>query len=322
MTHIDISKVLPWYVSGFGMGRVNYLSGYRFSQGTYRSLLGKSVSLMATVPDLVWIDSGEFFGPPVVNDLKERFSAPILLLNLDDPTGFRDRSRFASLRSALPYYDYAVTVRKETEREMVMAGVKSVIRVYRAFDEVAHAPFPNRSDVPSLYCSEVAFIGTWMRQEKRDEFIIALLNRDVPVNVWGSRWEKSPYWNRLKKHYRGGALEGRDYVSAIQGSKICLGMLSKGNRDLHTTRSSEVPYAGGLLCAERTSEHLEMYAEGKEAVFWEDAEECAAVCIDLLRDDAKRERIRDAGMRRVRELNVGNEDICTQILNAVFSNNI
>jgi hypothetical protein len=102
---------------------------------------------------------------------------------------------------------------------------------------------------------------------------------------------------------------------AIKGSKICLGLLSRQNRDLHTTRSMEIPYAGGLLCAERTREHLFLYEEDKEAIFWSDAHECATKCIELLKDEDKRERIRLAGMVRVRINKVGNEDICRQILN-------
>jgi spore maturation protein CgeB len=138
------------------------------------------------------------------------------------------------------------------------------------------------------------------------------------VSIWGGRWQKSPSWNRLKPYFRGGGLGGRDYVAAIQGAKICIGMLSKGNRDLHTQRSLEVPFVGGLFCAERTSEHQKMYQEGVEAVFWSDAIECARVCNELLANDSLRESIRLAGMKRVRLLGVGNEATCETILENAF----
>jgi len=105
-------------------------------------------------------------------------------------------------------------------------------------------------------------------------------------------------------------------VAAIQGAKLCLGLLSKENRDLHTQRSAEIPYAGGLFCAERTSEHRQLYTEGAEAVFWSDAEECIQACRRLLADEPLRERIRIAGMHRIRALGLGNESICRQILQA------
>jgi spore maturation protein CgeB len=186
-----------------------------------------------------------------------------------------------------------------------------------AYDEVLHS-----SDAISVkkileHKSDVCFIGTWMRYEARDDFLLKLVDRGVNVSIWGDRWHKSRHWARIQSHWRGPALSGQDYVAAIRGAKVCLGLLSKGNRDLHTTRSMEIPYAGGLLCAERTSEHLELYREDEEAVFWSSAEECAAKCLALLQDDDRREQIRLAGMRRVRENKVGNEDICRHILNAV-----
>ena len=52
--------------------------------------------------------------------------------------------------------------------------------------------------------------------------------------MWSDRWQKPP---------------------------LCLGLLSKGNRDLQTTRSLENPYAGGPLCAQRTSERLALYVK-------------------------------------------------------------
>ena len=91
---------------------------------------------------------------------------------------------------------------------------------------------------------------------------------------------------------------GEDYAKAIQCAKVNLGLLSKGNRDLHTTRSLEIPAIGGLLCAERTAEHLEMYMEGEEALFWSTAEECASVCRAVLDDEPRRQRIAAAGHAR------------------------
>jgi hypothetical protein len=150
--------------------------------------------------------------------------------------------------------------------------------------------------------------------ERRHEFMINLVNRGVPLSIWGNGWKNGPGWSKLKDYWRGPGLLGAEYAAAVQRADICLGLLSKGNRDLHTTRSSEIPFAGGLLCAERTSEHLEMYKEGEQAVFWRDEEECADVCLKLLSDRRKCAEIRRQGADRVRQLGVGNEDTCRAIL--------
>ncbi|WP_324672910.1 glycosyltransferase [Hymenobacter sp. GOD-10R] len=308
----DVHKVVASQLDSPLLHAIHYRTGFRLLQGKITKWLTGLLEKNSAY-DVVWVDSGELLSPASLNVLKS-LGCPVVLYNLDDPTGKRDGRRFDVLLKALPLYDLVAVVRKESEEECRQLHAKRVLRVLRSYDEVAHKPFDSIDDIPASFRSEVVFIGTWMRHEKRDDFMMELLRQGVPLSIWGSRWSKSPHWETLKASYRGGNLSGRDYVAAIQGSKICLGLLSKGNRDLHTQRSLEVPYAGGLFCAERTTEHQEIYEEGKEAVFWADAAECATICKKLLSDDALRESIRLAGMRKIRAIGVGNEDICRKIL--------
>lgn len=294
-------------------GAIHYRTGYMLLQGKVFRWISEILQKRTDSIDLIWVDSGEFLGSRAVSKLKS-YGCPVILYNVDDPTGKRDGNRFKSLLAALTKYDLVVVVRPETEADCRRLGAKNVLKVLRSYDEVAHKPFEDYNDIPESYRSDVAFIGTWMTNEGRDEFLLGLIKRGVPVSIWGGRWQKSPHWEALKPSYRGGALDGRNYVAAIQGAKICIGLLSKGNRDLHTQRSLETPYIGGVLCAERTSEHLEMYDEGTEAVFWNDVTECADKCKELLSNEQKRESIRRAGMEKVRRSKVGNEDVCKKIL--------
>ena len=294
---------------------IHYRTGYMLLQKEVEAWINNIVN-SSIRPDFIWVDSGELFGKGCLRALKT-LNCPVVLYNVDDPTGKRDGNRFNSLLKAITLYDLIVVVRKESENECMLLGAKQVMRVFRSYDEVAHQPFSHLSDIPEQFKSEVAFIGTWMRHEKRDEFLLDLVKQGIPVSIWGNRWQKSPYWSELKQYYRGKALSGRDYVAAMQGSKICLGLLSKGNRDLHTQRSLEVTYAGGLFCAERTTEHEDLYIEGKEAMFWSGAAECSTVCKELLTNDSKREAIRLGGMHKIRSLKLGNEDICREVINSL-----
>jgi len=295
---------------------LHYRTGFRFLQSAVFKWLEAEIKKAGNI-DIIWIDSGELIGPKCVQLLRST-NHPVILFNVDDPTGSRDGHRFDLVVKSIPYYDLIVVVRKESEDEFLSLNAKKVLRVFRSYDEVAHRPFDNVTEIPSKYRSKVAFIGTWMRQENRDEFLLALLENGIPISIWGNRWNKSKHWDKLKSVHRGGSLSGRDYVAAIQGADICLGFLSKGNRDLHTQRSLEVPFSKGLFCAERTSEHLELYTEGKEAVFWQDAEECIAICKNLLVDQELREQIKENGKNKVESLKIGNEDICRQVL-SIFS---
>jgi hypothetical protein len=290
----------------------HYRTGYRFLQAAIEHWIGLMLSSLDRF-DMAWIDNGELLGAKSVR-LLNGIGLLTVLFNHDDPTGGRDGRRFESLLKAIALYEFCAVVRQINVQEYCALGAKSVLRIWMSYDEVVHAPYSDKADIPEIFRSEVVFIGTWMRGEGRDQFVLDLLQRGIPVSIWGQRWQKSPLWNQLKSFYRGGNLSGRDYVAAIQGAKVCLGMLSKGNRDLHTTRSMEIPYAGGVLCAERTSEHRELYEEGVEAVFWRDGDECARQCRRLLDDDAWRESVRSAGMARVRASHRGHEDVCRVIV--------
>ncbi len=298
-------------------GAVNFKSGFIFLQKKMQAWLEHVTKDLKPPPDLIWIDMGELFGPKCMEVLK-RLGCRIVTYNVDDPTGKRDGYRFKQFIKSIPFNDLIVVVREESARECEQLGAKKVVRVYRSYDEEVHKPFPSLSEIPGKFNSDVVFIGTWMRHEQRDEFLLKLMDQGLPVSIWGDRWPKSPLFSKLKDAWRGNGSYGRDYVAAIQASKICIGMLSKGNRDLHTTRSLEIPFAGGLFCGERTTEHQWLYKENEEAVFWSDASECARICKTLLQDDALRERIRLAGMKKVRSLQLGNEDVVRKIVQMVL----
>ncbi len=297
----------------------HFNTGYVFVQHRMKRWIMNDHEPSKKKYDLVWVDSGELFGAHCVQLLAKKFGCAVVLYNVDDPTGRRDGRRFASLQKALPYYDLVVVVREETEKECRELGAKKVLLVRRSYDEISHLPFENPEDIPSTLRSEVAFIGTWMRNENRDDFLLRLVENGVPISIWGDRWKKSKHFKRLRPYWKGAAIYNRDYVAAVQGSKVCIGMLSKGNRDRHTTRSLEIPYIGSVFCAERTPDHLAMYKEKSEAVFWNDAEECSALCMDLLADDNQREALRLAGMKKVREIRAGNEDVCKAVLSHLFA---
>lgn len=295
-------------------GKIHYLTGYRLVGTMVHHWLGEQTFGLSF--DLVWVNGGYAISAENVEWLRQRFGPVVSYMN-DDPTGWRDPLNWATYCRAIANYDLCAVVRIQSELEFRQLGAIKVVRVWMSFDEIVHAPLLANQPISAPFHSKVAFIGTWMKdggRNGRDYLLSKLVEAGIPISIWGDRWQKSPNWPKLKPFWRGGALGGRDYVAAIQGAKISLGFLSKGNRDLHTTRSAEIPFAGGLLCAERTSEHLQMYQDGVEAVFWSSADECIRQCQQLLKDDERRKQIRDAGMARIRHLGFGNEIICRRIL--------
>ena len=273
------------------------------------------VGLGETRFDMTWVDNGRNVGPLLVHELQNRYG-PVVNYNVDDPYGRRDRFAWSLYKKAVPAYNLVVVVREENVAEANALGAKKVLRVYRSADEVAHAPRALTEADHALWDSQVVFVGTYFPE--RSPFMAELIRRGVPLTIYGGLWEKAKDWRLIQTAWKGpGTTRDDDYAKAIQCAQVSLGLLSKGNRDLHTTRSLEVPSLGTVFCAERTPEHQYLYCEGEEAVFWSDAAECAGACLRLLANDGLRREIARRGRERCLRNGTMNEQILSHVLSQI-----
>jgi spore maturation protein CgeB len=262
--------------------------------------------------DLVWVNGGELLGARTVA-LLHQVSPKVVNYNNDDPFGTRDRRRWMLYKEAVPQYELVVVVREVNIGEAYAAGARRVLRVFISADEVANAPLALTEREKAAWASDVVFAGAWMPE--RGPFLSKLLKLGVPLTIYGSDWHKAAERSVLKPVWASpGVLGLEDYLKALQCAKVCLGLLSKGNRDHHTRRSIEIPYIGSVLCAERTAEHVAMYKEGVEAVFWSTPEECATRCHELLSDPRRRQEIAVNGRRRCLANGHLNERVMSRIV--------
>lgn len=264
--------------------------------------------------DFILVHGGALVGPALVKNLK-KFSPIVVNYNYDDPFSNRDRNLWRLYLKAVPYYDLLVVVRENNISEAYSLGAKKVLRVFRSADEIAHCPRSLTEEDHIKWKTDVLFVGTWMPE--RGPFMAALLIAGLPLSIYGNGWQKAKEWPTLKGAWKGKAIYGDDYAKAIQTAKISLGLLSKGNRDLHTTRSMEIPFFGGLLCGERTTEHLKLYQEGEEAVFWSDITECISICKMLLTNEERRKKIATKGRIRCIQNNNFNEALILEVISSV-----
>jgi spore maturation protein CgeB len=310
VVHLDLRQWLPatvwvdrvtWRIGG-------HVFGVWLAAQVRRRLAGQRY-------DLVHVDNGEHVSAPVLRALRE-LAPRVINYNIDDPTGPRDRQRFEAYRRALPGYDLVAVVREENVAECRALGARHVVRVWRTADEINHAPRRLNPELQQRWQTDVLFLGTWMPE--RGGLLKALVDLGVPLTVRGSHWQKAPEWPVLRACWQGDSLAGDDYALALQCARVSLGLVSLGNRDQHTTRSLEIPALGGLLCAQRTPEHQQMYQEGTEAVFWSDARECAQQVLSLLSDEPRRQRMAQAGHARFLRNRHGNQDVMQMLLDAAW----
>jgi hypothetical protein len=102
----------------------------------------------------------------------------------------------------------------------------------------------------------------------------------------------------LARACRGGEVYADDYARALTGAKIGLGLLRKVCPDQHTTRTFEIPACGSMLLADRTSEHRELFDEGREAEFFASTEELVDKAKFYCGDESARLRVAGAGVGR------------------------
>lgn len=264
--------------------------------------------------DVVWVDNGETVGRHLARALRARCDH-MVNHNLDNPFTGRDGWRWRLFLAALPVYDLFVTPRRSSQIAAMQAGAVRAVEMMQSADEEVHRLAVLTDADRQKFGSEVVFAGTWMPE--RGLFMKQLLQRGVPLRIIGPRWTKAPEYEVLAAVVTSAGMDDDTYVKVISGAKIAVGLLSSGNDDIHTTRSLEIPAIGTLFCAPRTPDHEKLYDDGKEAVFFRDADECADLCLALLADDPRRRAIASAGHARANRNQRYNERICSDILEAL-----
>ncbi|GAB4355475.1 MAG: hypothetical protein Kow006_21830 [Gammaproteobacteria bacterium] len=316
----EVELVDPWsFLPSAGLARkVLWKLTYEVGPAWLERFVARRLSevLAGRRFDLVWNNQCELVGLRITHLLKAHAGRLVTYAD-DDPFGTRDKRRFSLYRKAMNHYELVAVVREPNITEARASGASRVIRVPRAADEVAHRPLDLTPEERAALASEVLFIGTWMPE--RGPFMARLLELGVSLSIRGNGWQKAREWPLLSRVWKGPGIEGADYVKAIQCAKVCLGLVSKSNRDLSTHRSAEIPYIGSVLCAERTADHLAMYREGEEAVFWDTPEECAEKCIALLENEAWRLRVARSGRERCVQSGYVNERLVGGILETLYS---
>lgn len=145
------------------------------------------------------------------------------------------------------------------------------------------------------YRSDVVFIGHF-EPDGRDQAIAYLISKGVSIRIWGP----TKSWNLSKViDFPVFPALGSEYTKALSAAKICLCFLSKKNNDTYTRRCFEIPACGKLLLAERTKFLSELFVDNKEACFFSSKEELLLKIEWLLNDSRAREKIANAGMKKV-----------------------
>jgi spore maturation protein CgeB len=232
--------------------------------------------------------------------------------SLDDMFAHHNRSIFYSM--SLKLYDMVVTCKSYNVIELKTLGAKKILLQNQAFSKDIHKP---HDGCTNEFSDKVVFIG--FPEKERNQSMMYLAENGVKVDIYGypEAWGKIDYTHEnITLHAK--SLYGEEYAKALSCAKISLCFLRKKNRDLQTSRSIEIPACGGFMLAERTNEHLELFEEDKEAVYFETDEELLKKVKYYLENDEERIEMQRNGYKRCITSGYSYNDRVKEILNEVL----
>lgn len=278
------------------------------------SLLNTEILGRAGGFDVLFVVKGNFVTRSTLAKLKSlRFPPRIVGWSCDDV--FLGHNNSEILKKAASLYDIFYTAKSLniSNGELTAMGFPRARFLPQGFDRDVHRPFPVKD---SRFAGKVVFVG--YGETDRFEKMNYLARNGVEVHVWGNGWTSAM---RRKAHallrIHGEALIGDDYADALSNAAISLCFLRKINRDLHTSRTFEIPACGGFMLAERTEEHRRYFEEDVEAVYFSDAEELLEKTRRYLEDEAGRDRIAAAGRRRCLDSDYSYHALARQMISEV-----
>lgn len=252
------------------------------------------------VPHIIWIEKGNMIRASTLSALRG-IVADAAIVSYSEDDMFLAHNRTRTYRKSLPYYDCVFTTKAPNvdPAELPALGARRVIAVDKAFDPHLHYPVAVSDSDVARYGADVGFVGSY--EEARARSLAHLAANGITVRVWGNGWEA------LRDRPPGLNIEGRAVVNAgddlaytktLCATRINLGFLRKLNRDTQTDRSVEIPACGAFMLAERSDDHLRLFADGKEAAFFGSDGELLEKTRYYLAHEQERAAIARAGRQR------------------------
>jgi hypothetical protein len=280
--------IYPYLIEGSKLARSMH---HRFAWGLAISRLNQALQTAAgdLDVDLVWIDKGTWVHRETLRILAgpERR----LVHFAGDSMILLNRSRH--FVASIPSYDILITTKSFEVDSYRSLGARQVVFLFHGYDASLYRPINVASDDLPRFASDVCFVGRCEPHYRQR--ISAVADTGADVAVWGD-WHRATIGRpKLRRLVRGSGAWGEDYVKALNATKIGLGLLTKYVPEKSTTRSFEIPACGTFLLAERSTEHLKLFEEGREAEFFGTDGEMKEKLAWYLEHDDERQRIGAAG---------------------------
>lgn len=218
----------------------------------------------------------------------------------DDPFRKRGSALYRHLKKAMPAYDGYHVNRHCNVAEANACGLKQVRVLMTYYIPWLHQPSSLSPQEQQIWESDVVFVGH-AEPDVRIECLTKSVRAGIKFKIFGGdeQWKPAIPHDVYRAIQPTPRISPADCRKALCASKIGACFFSKWNRDQYTHRSWEIPACGVFLLSERTPAMQEFYVEGKEAEFFDTADEFVDKLQFYLRNEGARKRIAEAGQAAV-----------------------
>jgi spore maturation protein CgeB len=242
--------------------------------------------------DLVFFFNVEFINEDALKTIK-KFSKRTYYYCADNPFVTRDKQRWTLIKKIISKFNFIIFHQKSREKYVGEYKIKKFITIIPPYFKDIHI-INGKENIKK----NIVFVGSWFPE--RGKFFYELKKKGFLVDIFGPHWDKDKkYYKYLKEDINLKDLSPREVAKTINKYKIAIGLLSKENEDDITNRCIEIPATGSLLCSERTATLKKILIENKEAVYFNNPNECIKKCNKLLNNPKLRIRIARKGHNKI-----------------------
>ena len=144
---------------------------------------------------------------------------------------------------------------------------------------------------------DVTFIGSCTLD--RVKLLTSLEREGLKINIWGYGWENYANHFKRKNTFKGEEVFNNKYRDIMASSKINLSFLRKINYDTQTSRSIEIPAAGGLILTEYSSTHKRIYGTLSKNILFKNSTDLSNKIKFYLKNEEFRKKITNLVQKKI-----------------------
>lgn len=250
-----------------------------------------------TRPDFVLIENRAMIHARTLRRIRAETGAALAYLCPDDAMAPHNLTGW--MKATFPEWDLYFTTKSFNVEELRRRGVRQPVPIGNIFTPALHRPLPPAEVGADYEAFDIVFVGVYEHERatslrRLSEAGLSVLVHGPDAGALQGRWSslagtgvtlRPPVW-------------GADYVRTLHHGKVALGFLRKGQRDLITQRSIEVPAMGRPLLAEKTEEHDRHFLDGEEYVGFTSDADMIEKARALVADPARRKALGEAARQR------------------------